>query len=245
MKRIFKKVNAFIKGLIILFKPHTIFGFLRKPMFFGYNTLSLSKWISKQDSKGTYNDFYTSKRDYARRYKLYQHILETKNLADIPIDYLEFGVCQGNSFRWWVNGNKNQDSRFYGFDTFEGLPEAWGMVFKKGDMNAIIPDIDDKRVEFIKGLFQETFIPFTQSHSLKSEKVKVIHLDADLFSSTLYILTSIAPYLKKGDILLFDEFNVPNHEFHAFQCFTQSYYIKTKLLGAVNNYLQVALEITD
>lgn len=245
MKLLYKKINAFLKGLIIVIKPHLVFGFLRKPMLFGYNTLSLSKWISKQDRKGTYNDFYTAKRDYARRYKLYQHVLESQNLINSPIDYLEFGVCQGHSFRWWVEANKNPESRFVGFDTFEGLPEAWGVAFKKGDMNAVIPDIRDNRVDFKKGLFQETFIPFTKSHDLNSNKIKVIHLDADLFSSTLYILTSIAPYLKKGDILLFDEFNVPNHEFLAFQCFTQSFYIKTKLIGAVNNYLQVAFEITD
>jgi len=245
MKRLYKKINAYIKGLIILLRPHIIFGFLRKPMLFSHNTLSLSTWISRQDRKGPFNDFYTSKRDYTRRYELYQHVLDSKGLANAPIDYLEFGVCQGNSFRWWVNANTNYDSRFYGFDTFEGLPEAWGIVFKKGDMNAIVPDIDDKRVAFIKGLFQTTFNPFTKSHDLSNERIKIIHLDADLFSSTLFILTSMAPYLRKGDILLFDEFNVPNHEFFAFQCFTQSYYVKTKLLGAVNNYLQVALQIID
>jgi O-methyltransferase len=245
MKQLYKKLNAFIKGLIILLRPHILFGFLRKAMLFGHNTLSLSKWIARQDKKEAYNDFYTSKRDYSRRYNLYQHVIDSKGLINAPIDYLEFGVCQGNSFRWWVKANSNQESRFYGFDTFEGLPEAWGVVFKKGDMNAIIPDINDNRVAFIKGLFQETFNPFIKSHDMNSERIKVIHLDADLFSSTLYILTSIAPYLKKGDILLFDEFNVPNHEFFAFQCFTQSFYVKTKLIGAVNNYLQVALQITD
>jgi hypothetical protein len=245
MKRFYQKINAFLKGLVIVIKPHILFGFLRRPMLFSYNTLSLSKWISKQDRKGVYNDFYSSKRDYSKRYALYQNVLDTQGLATLPIDYLEFGVSQGYSFRWWVDANKNSDSKFFGFDTFEGLPEAWGALFKKGDMNAAIPNIDDKRVEFIKGLFQETFYPFTRSHDLSSDRIRVIHLDADLFSSTLYILTSIAPFLKKGDILLFDEFNVPNHEFMAFQYFTQSFYVKTKLLGAVNNYLQVAFQITE
>ena len=245
MKKLYKIINAFLKGLIIAIKPHILFGFLRKPMLFTNNTLALSRWISKQDKKGTYNDFYSFKRDYSKRYRLYQYLLDSQGLANSSIDYLEFGVSQGHSFRWWIGANKNVESRFFGFDTFEGLPEAWGVIFKKGDMNAAIPNLDDKRVEFIKGLFQETFIPFTKSHELESEKIKVIHLDADLFSSTLYILTSIAPYLKKGDILIFDEFNVPNHEFFAFQCFTQSFYVKTKLLGAVNNYLQVALQIVE
>jgi hypothetical protein len=71
----------------------------------------------------------------------------------------------------------------------------------------------------------------------------VVHLDADLFSSAHFVLTSIARYLKEGDIIIFDEFNVPNHEFFAYKCFSDSFYIKTKLIGAVNNYLQVALKI--
>ena len=68
-------------------------------------------------------------------------------------------------------------------------------------------------------------------------------MDADLYSSTLYVLTSIARYLKPGDIIFFDEFNVPNHEFAAFNQFVSSYYIKYELLGAVNNYYQIAIKI--
>lgn len=112
-------------------------------------------------------------------------------------------------------------------------------------MLADIPTVDDTRAKFIKGLFQESVPNFILNHNINSGKRKVIHLDADLFSSTLYALTSIAPYLRKGDILLFDEFNVPNHEFFAFKTFSDSYYIKTKLLGAVNNYFQVAMIVDE
>jgi len=181
-------------------------------------------------------------RDYSKRYRLYQHVVETAKLLKEPIDYLEFGVFRGESVKWWVRNCTHADSRFYGFDTFEGLPEDWGM-YKKGEMTAHIPVIDDSRVQFVQGLFQSSLPGFLETTNLRNGKRKVIHLDADLFSSTLYALTSLAPYLKKGDILLFDEFNVPNHEFFAFKVFSESYYVKTKLLGAVNNYFQVALMI--
>ena len=72
---------------------------------------------------------------------------------------------------------------------------------------------------------------------------KIIHLDADLFSSTLFVLSSLAPFLNRGDILIFDEFNVPDHEFFAFRIFCDSWYIKARLLGAVNNFLQTAFII--
>jgi O-methyltransferase len=241
MKRRITKIIAFLKGLILFLRPHFFFGWLRQPFLMMSNTLSLASWISKQE-KFVFNDFFSPFRDYSKRYSLYQHVVDTLKLKDEPIDYLEFGVFRGDSVKWWVNSCANADCKFYGFDTFEGLPEDWGM-YKKGEMNASIPKIDDQRVEFIQGLFQNSVPDFITNTNLRTAKRKVIHLDADLFSSTLFALTSLAPYLKKGDILLFDEFNVPNHEFFAFKIFCESYYVKTKLLGAVNNYFQVALMI--
>jgi len=55
--------------------------------------------------------------------------------------------------------------------------------------------------------------------------------------------TTIAPRLKPGDILFFDEFGVPTHEFRAFMDVAWAYRMKYKLLGAVNNYMQIALKI--
>jgi len=242
LKKVLIRINAFVKGLVLLARPHIYLGWLRSPFLFISNTLSLTKWIARQRRNGILNDFYTSKREYGRRFKLYQYISDKFNLANTPFDYFEFGVAGGHSFRWWVSNSGKSDCRFYGFDTFEGLPENWG-TFSKNDMAASVPVMDDKRVRFLKGLFQETLPGFLKGYESQEGKLKVIHLDADLFSSTLFALTSLAPYLSKGDILIFDEFNVPNHEFQAYRIFTESYYIKTKLAGAVNNYLQVALVI--
>lgn len=242
MKKVFLRSIAFFKGLILLFRPHVYLGWLRHPLLSFSNTLALSRWIARQDKSVVLNDFYTTKRDYSRRYKLYEALVSSQNLGNQKVDYLEFGVCGAHSFRWWLAANKNADSRFYGFDTFEGLPEKWG-TFSKGDMAAAVPEVGDLRAKFVKGLFQDSVPPFLAQHVLRSDARKIIHLDADLFSSTLYALTSLAPYLKKGDILLFDEFNVPNHEFFAYRIFTDSFYVKTRLLAAVNNYYQVAMII--
>jgi hypothetical protein len=198
----------------------------------------VSKWISKNRDIA-FNDFYSPKWDYNKRYKLYEHILGTKNL-DQPINYLEFGVSGGHSFNWWVKANSNPSSSFSGFDTFEGLPEDWG-GFKQGAMTADVPQTDDRRVNFYKGLFQDTLPDFVKGMDLTRKKV--ILMDADLFSSTLYVLTMLAPYLKKGDIILFDQFNVPMHEFLAFQLFTSSFYLKFDLIGAANNYYFCAFEL--
>jgi len=68
-------------------------------------------------------------------------------------------------------------------------------------------------------------------------------MDADLYSSTLYALTTLSPFIQKGDIIFFDEFNVPLHEFKAFTEWTRSFYIDYEVLGSVNNFYQVAIKI--
>ncbi len=68
-------------------------------------------------------------------------------------------------------------------------------------------------------------------------------LDADLFSSTLFTLSSLAPFFKEGDIILFDEFVVPTHEFMAYHHFLDSYYFDLELIGAANNYYFAAFKV--
>ena len=68
-------------------------------------------------------------------------------------------------------------------------------------------------------------------------------MDADLFSATLFALSQLYPYLQKGDIIMFDEFNVYGHEFKAFRLFTECFYVKLKLISARNNFYHAAFEV--
>ena len=97
-------------------------------------------------------------------------------------------------------------------------------------------------IHFFQGLFQKTVPEFLKE--FKSDKRIFLHLDADLYTSTLFALTMMAPYLKKGDIILFDEYNVPTHEFKAFDDFTRSYYVEYEPVAASNNYYQFAVKLT-
>ena len=200
----------------------------------------LSRWIANNNDIA-FTSFPNKNFDYTNRKLLHQYLLENE-IGDEPIDYLEFGVAQGKSFRWWIANSKHPDSRFYGFDTFTGLPEDWG-PFKKGAMSngSEPPKIDDPRGEFFTGLFQQTLYPFLKKYPL--ERKKVIHLDADLYSATWFVLASLSPYLKKGDLILFDEFNVPLHEFKAFKEWSESFYIDYTVIGEVNNFYQMALKL--
>ena len=102
-------------------------------------------------------------------------------------------------------------------------------------------DISDARARFFKGLFQQTLIPFLDRYDNANRKL--IHIDSDLFSSALFTMSQLYRFLKPGDILLFDEFAVPQHEFLAFKIFTESFYVDYEVIGAANNYLFVAIKI--
>jgi O-methyltransferase len=118
-------------------------------------------------------------RQFDSRKEFYSH-LNNEVLKNCAIDYLEFGVFQGESINFWRTINLSEDSRFYGFDSFEGLPENWRESQKKGAFNADgnIPKIDDQRVSFIKGWFDKTVEEFAARFRPKNRLV--IHLDADL-----------------------------------------------------------------
>ena len=230
----------YIKMAFIYLRLHVIFSPLATFFLNLYCLTKFSSWVSGNRKKAP-NDFPT-KWDYNKRFGLYKSIIEQEGLGDQPINYMEFGVAQGYSFKWFLKELIHPQSRFYGFDTFTGLPEDFGPL-KKGHFNSNTqpPEIDDRRGEFFQGLFQQTLPGFLPR--LDRSKRNVIMMDADLYSATLYTLTTLAPFLKQGDIIFFDEFAVPTHEFKALMDFQQAYYVNLQFLGASNNFYFSAFKV--
>jgi O-methyltransferase len=229
------------KALFMKWNLHGVVNPFSEGLDNAVNMGALSKWRKDHPVNG-YNDWFQDSWDYNRRYNLYDAVRKQLGLSQEAIDYFEFGVASGVSFKWWLEKNQDPASRFFGFDTFEGLPEKWG-PFAKGAMAHSLESlqITDSRATFYKGLFQQTLIPFLEAY--QSNRRKVIHIDSDLFSAALFTMTQLYRFLKPGDILLFDEFAVPRHEFLAFKIFTESFYINYEVIGAANNYLFVAIMI--
>ena len=229
-----------IKALFFRFKLHFLITPFEGVLINAAYLSKLSRWIDKTP-KGKLNDFYNKKVNYSDRFKLHEFVFE-EEIQNQSIDYLEFGVASGIAFKWWVEKNKNPGSRFFGFDVFTGLPEDFGVMKKQHyDSAGQTPNIQDDRVTFIKGLFQDSLPGFLLDY--KPQQKKVVHMDADLYSSTLFVLTKLIPLLEKDDIIIFDEFGVPTHEFRAFNDIVSSYNLRYEFLGAINNYLQIAIKI--
>lgn len=81
----------------------------------------------------------------------------TRQVANKQVLYLEFGVYEGDTMRYWCEHLRNPNSRLHGFDSFEGLPETWTLDRPKGCFSTLgkVPLLDDPRVEFFKGWFED------------------------------------------------------------------------------------------
>jgi len=130
---------------------------------------------------------------------------------------LEFGVRTGSTVNHLARLKRKRT--IHGFDSFEGLPERWaGWTLDKGAFRGDgIPEVADN-VELVVGWFDDTLPPFLEAHP---DPVALVHVDSDLYSSARTILTNLAPRIRPGTIIVFNEyFNYPNwqqHEFKAFQ----------------------------
>ena len=182
---------------------------------------------------------------FEQRFEMYDYV-NNEILQGCEIDYLEFGVFKGESIKYFSKLNQQQNSRFVGFDTFEGLPEDWvefSRTVKKETFTTEgkMPSINDDRVSFVKGLFQHSLPGFLETFT--PDKQLVIHNDSDLYSATLYVLTYMNRYLVPGTVIIFDEFYSVLDEFRALEDYASAYMRKYEVIAATNGHVQVAVRI--
>lgn len=158
-----------------------------------------------------------------------EYILKNEKLIDGL--FLEFGVFSGATIN--LMSNILKDKIFYGFDSFEGLPENWtGTIRHKAsfDLHGNLPKVNDN-VKLIKGWFNETLPKFLTEHK---EPVSFLHVDCDIYSSAKTIFDNLKDRIVVGTIIVFDEYynynNWKNHEYKAFQEFVLENKIKYKYL---------------
>ena len=125
---------------------------------------------------------------------------------------LEFGVYSGRTISFLAN--ERPDLKFFGFDSFEGLPEDWdmgGKFVKKEYFHRQnnFPNVPSN-VILIKGFFDKTIPTWLKDLSKKElvqndYKISYLHVDSDLYSSAIDILFGLNELIKPGTIIRFDE----------------------------------------
>ncbi len=149
------------------------------------------------------------------------HILEAMNYARVvglPNVYFEFGCHSARTFSAAVRAArylKMKDAQFYAFDSFQGLPvinTAEDGYFKTGSFATSLEEfvrlvhqksglrIDRENV--IEGFYSDSL---TSDLQARMPKAGVVHIDVDLYSSTVEVLRFIKPLVVTGTVLIFDD----------------------------------------
>lgn len=149
------------------------------------------------------------------------HILEAINytyIAEVPPVYLEFGCHSGRTFSSAVRAArylKIKEAQFFAFDSFEGLPAtnySTDGYFKAGTFSTSLKEFHSivrkmaglklNTANIVRGFYDTSL---TYDIQKRIPKAGVIHIDVDLYSSTVDVLNFIKPLMTVGTVLLFDD----------------------------------------
>jgi predicted O-methyltransferase YrrM len=157
---------------------------------------------------------------------------------------LEFGVFEGRSLTTIAQARKGRE--VYGFDSFQGLPEDYRPHVRQGAF-ALDQTPTVEGAELVVGWFDDTLPPFLEAHP---GPVDFLHVDGDLYSSAVTVLTQVGPRLLAGSVVIFDEFfNWPgweeDGEFRAWQEYLARSGTKVEYEAYTSNNEQVVVRVTE
>ena len=142
-------------------------------------------------------------------------------LSRVTIDglYAEFGVNNGGTITYIAR--QKPKHTIHGFDSFEGLPEDWsgnamaaGYFSRKGRLPKV-----PANVMLHPGWFDVTASKFANENP---GSLAFLHVDCDLYSSTVAVFEALGDRIVPGTVIMFDEyFNYPNWKGHEHKAFTE------------------------
>lgn len=162
---------------------------------------------------------------YTDEHLKFVHLLECMNYLKvaghenkIPQVYYEFGCHSGRTFSATVNAANYlgmKDATFFAFDSFSGLPQTsknQDGIFQEGEYSTGIEEFKsivkkNTGLELSENNIIEGFYNNSLSEDLqrKMPQVGIVHIDVDLYSSTVEVLEFIKPLVVVGSILVFDD----------------------------------------
>jgi O-methyltransferase len=157
----------------------------------------------------------------SERLAMYRRAVLWLNVNGVQGSVCEFGCSGGESFLNLYFQFSKQSSvcpHFYLFDSFEGLPDLDARTphsgWKRGDFRFSYEDLL-KRMEFFgvprksysitRGFFDKSLTRETW-HALDIGPVSLLHIDCDLYDSSLLSLNFVSGNLQDGTVILFDDY---------------------------------------
>ncbi len=179
-------------------------------------------------------------RSYARCIiGLYYAVAEIR----LPGDFAQFGVYRGRSARF-LESFLTSGRKLHLFDSFEGLPTEWTGVLPAGAFRlreADIPRFDPETCVVHRGWFRDTAPSFVADYP---KPLAFIHMDADLYTSTMDVFDNINALIVPETIIMFDEYVMKesDEEHRALMDWTRRYDRRFEYLWRTNG-AQVCIRI--
>lgn len=157
---------------------------------------------------------------------------------------IECGVYHGRTVTLlanWASGRQ-----VHGFDSFQGLPEAWSASEPAGSYSTggQLPAVPET-VQLVPGWFAETLPEFAAT---LEAPIALLHVDCDLYRSAVDVLDALGPKLAPGSIVVFDEYTGyagwREHEYRAWQEHLRATGTRARLIGAQLLGQSAAFEIS-
>ena len=132
---------------------------------------------------------------------------------DVPGDFAEFGVYRGGGAK--VLKEIAQGRTLHLFDTFAGMPpvdpgrdpSVRAGDFANTSLDAVRKYLGTDGIRYYPGFFPAS----TQGHEHELSRFAFVHLDVDIYQSTLEGLRFFYPRMSPGGMLV-------THDFHAQSC---------------------------
>ena len=130
-----------------------------------------------------------------------------------PGHVVEFGAYRGGNAIFMAEVCKalHPGTRVYAFDTFEGMPTVDmsrdahrpGNFADAGhgELQDVIAKYNLDNIELVRGTFEETALPTLKSIG----KVRLAHIDCDIYSAIVYSYDVTKPYMVDGGYWVFDD----------------------------------------
>ncbi|MGV9314997.1 class I SAM-dependent methyltransferase [Streptomyces sp. NPDC003691] len=201
----------------------------------------MAKVLSAVDAARFLEENFTSAQNLGGRENLLRHACLS---ATVEGDVLEFGVMGGQTLS--ILCEEFGDGTVHGFDSFKGLPEDWTHDSPAGTYSTqgVVPAGLPANAKLHIGVFEDTLPRYLAG---TDAPVALLHIDSDLYSSARTVLFGLAPRLRAGSLIVFDEFlNYPGwrrHEYRAFMEFTEAFDVGYRYFSFASSYLSVAVRL--
>jgi len=152
---------------------------------------------------------------------IFRSIMSFFSTHQISGDYFEFGCFGAYTMRMAWDHTKVlcEGMDYFAFDSFQGFPEVEDVDeghWKQGDLcmsevdfrgKCISHGLPESRLHTIPGFFNSSLISVDTIKRLRGRKASIIYVDVDTYTPTTEILNFIIPYLQRGTVIVFDDWN--------------------------------------